>query len=66
MVKRNERFERFVREIPPEVKARVEKAMTCAYYYNGGDCKKALPDTPCDPVGCVAWRHYKEDDHGTR
>lgn len=62
-MKRNPTFERLVREIPPETKARVEKAMTCAYYYNGGDCRKGLPGTTCDPEGCVAWKRHKDFKH---
>ena len=42
-----------------EVKQRVEKMMSCAFFVIGGECSKALPCTLCDPKGCVAWRHYE-------
>lgn len=42
--------------IPQEEYERIKKQMTCAYYFNGGDCSKGLPGTPCELKGCVAWR----------
>ena len=55
-MKRNRLFEELLANVPEETKRKVEKAMTCAYYYNGGDCAKGLLGTPCKVVGCVAWR----------
>jgi len=42
--------------IPQEEYERTKKQMTCSYYFNGGDCSKGLPGTPCILEGCVAWR----------
>ena len=55
MNKRNELFEKFLANVPDETKERVWKEMSCKWFYNGGDCKKGLPGTPCSIVGCVAW-----------
>lgn len=55
-MKRNELFDNLSARIPQETYDRVKKQMTCAYYFNGGDCSKGLPGTPCELKGCVAWR----------
>lgn len=60
-MKRNRRFEEFVRNIPEETKRRVEKAMFCKWLRNGDECGKGLPGTPCEVDGCVAWEYYKEE-----
>lgn len=46
--------------IPQETLDRVKKQMSCKWYYNGGDCGKGLPGTPCHVVGCVTWEENKE------
>lgn len=58
----NPLFEEMVKNVPQEVKDRVEKVMACKWLRNGNECGKGLPGTPCDPDGCVAWEHYKEDE----
>ena len=60
----NPLFERLLKDVPQEIKDRVDKQMTCLYLINGNECSKGLPGTPCEVVGCVAWRHYK-DSNGT-
>lgn len=39
---------------------RVKKAMTCAYYFNGGDCKSESPVKECNPDGCIAWKLHED------
>ena len=46
--------------IDPEVYAKVSKQMDCKWY-QGGDCGKGLPGTPCELKGCVAWEQYEEE-----
>lgn len=46
--------------VPKETYDKVSKQMTCAYYFNGGDCSKGLPGTPCILEGCVAWRLHPD------
>lgn len=53
-------YEQLLKTITPEMKARVEKQMTCFYYFNGGDCSKGLPGTPCILEDCVAWRLHPD------
>lgn len=55
MSRRNEILKRRLSEAGQELKERVYKEMSCKWYYNGGDCKKGLPGTPCSIIGCVAW-----------
>lgn len=46
--------------VSKETYDKVSKQMTCAYYFNGGDCSKGLPGTPCVLEGCVAWRLHPD------
>ena len=46
--------------VKPDDYSRARRALTCKWY-NGGDCMKGLPGTPCEPNGCVAWTE-KEDE----
>ncbi len=57
----NPLFEEMVKNVPQEVKDRVEKVMACKWLRNGDECGNGLPGTPCEVVGCVAWEHYKEE-----
>lgn len=57
-MKRNRQFDEFVKNIPQEVKDRVEKAMTCAYYFNGGDCSADKAKiVECNPDKCKNWKY---------
>lgn len=58
-MKRNKQFDELVAKIPQETFDRVKKQMTCAHF-NGGDCFKGLPGTPCILEGCIAWRLHKD------
>lgn len=42
------------KHISQEIYDRVKKQMSCKWYYNGGDCGKGLPGTPCSLSDCVA------------
>ena len=58
-MKRNKLFDELSARVPNETYERVKKQMTCAYF-NGGDCSKGLPGTPCILEGCVAWRLHSD------
>ena len=58
----NPLFEELLKNVPQETKDRVKRAMTCKWLTNGDECGKGLPGTPCEPIGCVAWTHYKDTE----
>lgn len=43
------------KHISQETYDRVKKQMSCKWCYNGGDCGKGLPGTPCSLSDYVAW-----------
>ena len=53
-------------KVSPETYDKVKKEMTCKWYVNGGECRKGLPGTECDLIGCVAWQeadwHKEKED----
>lgn len=48
------------KRVSQETYDKVKKQMSCKWYYNGGDCRKGLPGTPCSLSDCVAWE-LRED-----
>ena len=56
----NPLFEELVKNVPQEVKDRVEKVMTCKWLTNGDECGNGLPGTPCEVEGCVAWELHED------
>ena len=57
----NPLFERLLKEVPQDIKDRVDKMLTCAYLVNGNECSKDQSIAPCNPDECTAWKHYKQN-----
>lgn len=55
-MRRNKLSKELLANVPEETKRMVEKQMFCKWLRNGDECGKGLPGTPCEVVGCVAWR----------